>query len=59
MDFMAWQTRRGKLKILMTNVADSNKSEKLADLYDYLSRIKPIWSIIKNGQLRTKLTQAK
>lgn len=27
-----------KLKILMTNVVDSNKSEKLADLYDYLSR---------------------
>ncbi len=27
-----------KLKILMTNVAVSNKSEKLADLYDYLSR---------------------
>ena len=27
-----------KLKILMTNVADSNKSEKLADLYDYLTQ---------------------
>jgi len=60
MDLMAWQTTRGvEQELLMRNVTDSLKRKKLADLYDYLTAIRLILSIIKNESSKDTLTRVK